>query len=157
MDVDTRPDDQETHIFAFPIGVGTLIVKPDASGLFQFNGLQDPGSVTLSRPGVALTKVLGSHQRQLRTIFNAVLLAIAIETSNPIKVDLHSSRGDVACSPNSSDLSLVLIERVQLWIHISHDARSALVACLYYPENVTNSIRRYAPGRDALQITPDSR
>jgi hypothetical protein len=48
MDVDTRPDDQETHIFAFPIGVGTLIVKPDASGSFQFNGLQDPGSVSIS-------------------------------------------------------------------------------------------------------------
>ena len=48
MDVDTRPDDQETHIFAFPTGVGTLIVKPDASGSFHFNGLQDPGSVRIS-------------------------------------------------------------------------------------------------------------
>ena len=48
MDVDTRPDDQETHIFAFPTGVGTLIVNPDASGSFQFNGLQDPGSVRIS-------------------------------------------------------------------------------------------------------------
>jgi hypothetical protein len=48
MDVDTRPDDQETHIFAFPTGVGTLIVKPDASGSFQFNGLQDAGSVKIS-------------------------------------------------------------------------------------------------------------
>ena len=48
IDVDTRPDDQETHIFAFPTGVGTLIVKPDASGSFQFNGLQDPGSVRIS-------------------------------------------------------------------------------------------------------------
>ena len=27
---------------------GTLIVKPDASGSFQFNGLQDPGSVRTS-------------------------------------------------------------------------------------------------------------
>ena len=48
MDVDTLPGDQETHIFAFPTGVGTLIVKPDASGSFQFTGLQDPGSVTIS-------------------------------------------------------------------------------------------------------------
>ena len=48
MDVDTRPGDEETHIFAFPTGVGTLIVKPDASGSFQFNGLQDPGGVTIS-------------------------------------------------------------------------------------------------------------
>jgi hypothetical protein len=48
MDADTRPDDQETHIFAFPTGIGTLIVKPDASGSFQFNGLQDPGSVKIS-------------------------------------------------------------------------------------------------------------
>ena len=42
------PDDQETHILAFPTGVGTLIVKPDASGSFQFNGLQDPGNVRIS-------------------------------------------------------------------------------------------------------------
>jgi hypothetical protein len=48
MDVDTVPGDQETHVFAFPTGVGTLIVKPDASGSFQFNGLQDPGSVKIS-------------------------------------------------------------------------------------------------------------
>jgi hypothetical protein len=48
MDADTRPGDQETHIFAFPTGVGTLIVKPDASGSFQFNGLQDAGSVRIS-------------------------------------------------------------------------------------------------------------
>ena len=48
MDVDTRPDDQETHIFAFPTGIGTLIVKPDASGSFEFNGLQDAGSVKIS-------------------------------------------------------------------------------------------------------------
>ena len=48
MDADTRPNDQETHIFAFPTNVGTLIVKPDASGSFQFNGLQDPGSVKIS-------------------------------------------------------------------------------------------------------------
>jgi hypothetical protein len=48
MDVDTLPGDQETHFFAFPTGAGTLIVKPDASGSFQFEGLQDPGSVTIS-------------------------------------------------------------------------------------------------------------
>jgi hypothetical protein len=48
MDVDTRPDDQETHVFAFPTGVGTLFVKPDASGSFQFSGLQDAGSVKIS-------------------------------------------------------------------------------------------------------------
>jgi hypothetical protein len=48
MEVDTRPDDQETHIFAFQTGVGTLIIKPDASGSFQFNGLQDPGSAIIS-------------------------------------------------------------------------------------------------------------
>ncbi len=70
---------------------------------------------------------------------------------------MHGARRNVACSPNSSDLSLVLIERVQLWIHISHDAIADLVAWLYYPEYVTNSIRRHAPESDALQITPDSR
>jgi len=48
MDVDTPPGSQDTHIFAFPAIVGTLIVKPDASGSFQFDGLQDPGSVTIS-------------------------------------------------------------------------------------------------------------
>jgi hypothetical protein len=48
MDVDTPPGSQDIHIFAFPAGVGTLIVKPDASGSFQFEGLQDPGSVTIS-------------------------------------------------------------------------------------------------------------
>ncbi len=48
MDADTRPDDQETHIFAFPTSVGTLIVNPDGSGSFQFSGLQDAGSVTIS-------------------------------------------------------------------------------------------------------------
>ena len=101
--------------------------------------------------------MLRSHQRQLCSRLEAVLLAIAIETSNPIKVDMHGARRNVACSPNSSDFSLVLIERVQLWIHISHDAISALAACSYYPEHVTNSIRRYASENDALQITPDSR
>jgi len=48
MDVDTLPGDEKTHIFAFPTGVGTLIVRPDASGSFQFEGLQDPGGVTIS-------------------------------------------------------------------------------------------------------------
>jgi hypothetical protein len=48
MDVDTPPGSQDTHIFAFPTGVGTLVVNPDASGSFRFEGLQDPGSVTIS-------------------------------------------------------------------------------------------------------------
>ena len=48
MDADTPLGSQDTHIFAFPTSVGTLIVKPDASGSFQFDGLQDPGSVTIS-------------------------------------------------------------------------------------------------------------
>lgn len=48
LDADTPPDSQDTHIFAFPTGVGTMIVKPDASGSFQFDGLQDPGSVKIS-------------------------------------------------------------------------------------------------------------
>ena len=48
MDVDTPPGSQGIHIFAFPTGVGTLIVKPNASDSFQFNGLQDPSSVTIS-------------------------------------------------------------------------------------------------------------
>jgi len=48
LEADTRPDDQETHIFAFPTGIGTLIVNPDASGSFEFNGLEDPGSVHIS-------------------------------------------------------------------------------------------------------------
>jgi hypothetical protein len=48
MDVDTRPDDQETHIFAFPTGVGTMIINPDASGSFKFTELEDPGSVRIS-------------------------------------------------------------------------------------------------------------
>jgi len=48
MEVDTRPGDQETHIFAFPGGIGTLIVNPDASGSFQVPTLEDPGSVRIS-------------------------------------------------------------------------------------------------------------
>jgi hypothetical protein len=48
MDADTPPGSEDTHIFAFPTGIGTLIVNPDASGSFQFHGLQDPGSVTIS-------------------------------------------------------------------------------------------------------------
>ena len=48
MDVDTPPGSQDTHIFAFPNNVGTLIVKPDASGSFQFTNLQDPGDVRIS-------------------------------------------------------------------------------------------------------------
>jgi hypothetical protein len=48
MRADTPPGAEETHIFAFPASVGTLIVKPDASGSFQFDGLQDPGSIKIS-------------------------------------------------------------------------------------------------------------
>jgi hypothetical protein len=48
MEVDTRPGDQETHIFAFPTSIGTLTVNPDASGSFQFSNLEDPGSVRIS-------------------------------------------------------------------------------------------------------------
>jgi len=48
LDADTRPGDQETHIFAFPTNIGTLTVNPDASGSFQFSGLKDAGSVTIS-------------------------------------------------------------------------------------------------------------
>jgi hypothetical protein len=48
LDADTPPDSQETHIFAFPTAIGTMVIKADASGSFQFNGLQDPGSVTIS-------------------------------------------------------------------------------------------------------------
>jgi hypothetical protein len=48
LDADSKPGDQETHIFAFPTAIGKLIVNPDASGSFQFNGLQDPGSVKIS-------------------------------------------------------------------------------------------------------------
>jgi hypothetical protein len=48
MDVDTPPGSQDTHIFAFPTGIGTLIVRPDASGSFEFTNLQDPGDVRVS-------------------------------------------------------------------------------------------------------------
>jgi hypothetical protein len=48
MDVDTPPGSQETHIFAFPTGIGTLVIKPDASGSFQFSNLQDPADVRVS-------------------------------------------------------------------------------------------------------------
>jgi hypothetical protein len=48
MDVDTPPGSQESHIFAFPTGIGTLVVRPDASGSFQFNQLQDPNDVRVS-------------------------------------------------------------------------------------------------------------
>lgn len=48
LDADTPPDSQEKHIFAFPVGIGTMIIKSDASGSFQFNGLEDPGSVKIS-------------------------------------------------------------------------------------------------------------
>ena len=48
LDADTPPESQETHIFAFPDNIGTLTVNADGSGSFQFNGLQDPGSVKVS-------------------------------------------------------------------------------------------------------------
>lgn len=111
----------------------------------------------LSRSRIGLTKVPRSHQRQLPSRFKPVLPAITVEATNPTKVETHSARRHVPSSPDSSEFPLVLIERVQLWIHLSHDAISALVACLCSPEHVTNSIRRYAPENDALQITPDSR
>jgi hypothetical protein len=48
MLVDAPPGSQDTHIFAQPTDIGTMIVKPDGSGSFQFRGWQDPGSVTIS-------------------------------------------------------------------------------------------------------------
>jgi hypothetical protein len=48
LEADMRPDDQETHVFAFPTGIGTLIVNSDASGSFEFSGLEDAGSVKIS-------------------------------------------------------------------------------------------------------------
>jgi hypothetical protein len=48
MRVDTPPGSEDTHIFAHPDNIGTIVVKPDGSGSFQFSGWQDPGSVTIS-------------------------------------------------------------------------------------------------------------
>jgi hypothetical protein len=48
MDADTPPGSQDTHIFAFPTGIGTMVVNPDASGSFTFGPLQDPGGVLIS-------------------------------------------------------------------------------------------------------------
>ena len=48
MRVDTPVGSEDTHIFAHPDNIGTLTVKPDGSGSFQFTGWQDPGSVTIS-------------------------------------------------------------------------------------------------------------
>jgi len=48
LDADNPPNNQETHIFAFPDAIGTLKVNADASGSFQFQGLQDAGSVHVS-------------------------------------------------------------------------------------------------------------
>lgn len=45
---DNPPGDQETHLFAFPDAIGALKVNADASGSFQFQGLQDAGSVKVS-------------------------------------------------------------------------------------------------------------
>jgi hypothetical protein len=48
MRVDTPIGSEDTRIFAHPDTIGTMVVKPDASGAFQFSGWQDPGSVTIS-------------------------------------------------------------------------------------------------------------
>ena len=48
MDADTPPGSQDTHIFAFPTNIGTMVINPDASGSFKFGPLQDPGSVLIS-------------------------------------------------------------------------------------------------------------
>jgi len=48
LEADMPPGSQDKGIFAFPTGIGTLTINPDASGSFQFQGLQDPGSVTIS-------------------------------------------------------------------------------------------------------------
>jgi hypothetical protein len=48
LSADRPPNTQDTHVFGYPFGVGTLIVNPDASGSFQFNGLKDVGSVMIS-------------------------------------------------------------------------------------------------------------
>lgn len=48
LDADNPPNNQETHIFAFPDAIGTLKVNADASGSFQFQNLEDPGSVRVS-------------------------------------------------------------------------------------------------------------
>ncbi len=48
MDADTPPGSEDTHIFAFPTNIGTMVINPDASGSFKFEGLEDPGSVKIS-------------------------------------------------------------------------------------------------------------
>ncbi|MFZ0338167.1 MAG: hypothetical protein WAL45_09060 [Terracidiphilus sp.] len=48
MDADTPPGSQDTHIFAFPTDIGTMVINPDASGSFKFGPLQDPGSILIS-------------------------------------------------------------------------------------------------------------
>jgi len=48
MDADTPPGSEDTHIFAFPTGIGTMVINPDASGSFTFGPLQDPGGVLIS-------------------------------------------------------------------------------------------------------------
>jgi len=103
------------------------------------------------------TKVLRSRQRQLRCRFEAVLPAVTVEAPNPTKVDAHSSRRDIGSSPNSGGIPRVQFECVRPWIHSSHDVTLVVVACLYYPEHVTNSIHRCAPENHALRINPHSR
>ena len=73
--------------------------------------------------------MLRSHQRQLRSRFKVLLPAMTIEAPNPTKVEMHGPRRNIASSPDSSDLLVVLIERVQLWVHIPHDAPSVVLAC----------------------------
>jgi hypothetical protein len=48
LTADVLPNNQETHVFAFPANPGTLVVNADGSGSFKFDGLKDAGSVTIS-------------------------------------------------------------------------------------------------------------
>jgi hypothetical protein len=48
LSADRPPNSQETHVFGYPADVGTLLVNPDGSGSFKFDGLKDAGRVTIS-------------------------------------------------------------------------------------------------------------
>jgi hypothetical protein len=48
LSADRPPGSTEPHIFGYPTDVGTLIVNPDGSGSFQFDGLQDAAKVSIS-------------------------------------------------------------------------------------------------------------
>ena len=48
MEVDKPPSSEERGVFAFPTGIGTMIINSDASGSFEFNQLQDPNDVRIS-------------------------------------------------------------------------------------------------------------